>query len=176
MAVAVAMMTGFAAAVPSWNGVEQLTLQELVETATVDRKALHHHASALIYAAALSAAEVSRIATFGAVLGQYDSCHDAAVVQALNDTLFSEWSRAEREKWLEMGRRNGDSLGWPPERLADCPSAAGKRRDTCLGPPNRGWRIGVPCADTERWWVDGGARWDARKWPRVKPCQALFHW
>ena len=57
---------------------------------------VHQH-PATAPASALSEGEISRIATFGAVLGQYDACDDSAVVQALNDTLNMEWSRAERE-------------------------------------------------------------------------------
>ena len=157
----VALLDASAAALPRRHDVGQLTLQELVESATTAP------APATAPASALSDAEIARIATFGAVLGQYDACHDSAVVQALNDTLNTEWSQAERETWLAIGRRHGDAAGWPPERLAHCPSAAGTKRDACLGPPNKGWRIGVPCADTARWWVSD-ARWDAREWPPLE--------
>ena len=153
VAAIVALLDAGAAALPRRHDVGQLTLQELVESATAPPPATAP-------ASALSNAEISRIATFGAVLGQYDACHDSAMVQALNDTLNTEWSQAEREAWLAIGRRYGDAVGWPPERLAHCPSAVGTKRDACLGPPNKGWRIGVPCADTARWWVSD-ARWDA---------------
>lgn len=173
-AAIVVLLDASAAALPRRHDVGQLTLQELVESATTADLVSRRHTTRYWYAgyleaaSALSDAEISRIATFGAVLGQYDACHDSAVVQALNDTLNTEWSQAERETWLAIGRRHGDAAGWPPERLAHCLSAAGTKRDACLGPPNKGWRIGVPCADTARWWVSDDSRWDAREWPPLE--------
>ena len=160
-AAIVALLDASTAALPRRHDAGQFTLQELVESATTAPPA------ATAPPSALSDAETARIATFGAVLGQYDACHDSAVVRALNDTLNTEWSQAERETWLAIGRRQGDARGWPPERLARCPLAAGIKRDACLGPPNKGWRIGVPCADTARWWVSD-ARWDAREFATAR--------
>ena len=116
-AAIVALLDASTAALPRWHDAGQFTLQELVESATTAPPA------ATAPPSALSDAEIARIATFGAVLGQYDACHDSAVVRTLNDTLNTEWSQAERETWLAIGRRQGDARGWPPERLARCPLA-----------------------------------------------------
>ena len=79
----------------------------------------------------LTAAEASSIASFAATLEGYDACRDENMETRLQQRLRNEFTAEERETWH------------------------------ALAGPGKLWRLGVPCAQTERWWVPAPARWDA---------------